>query len=357
MSTNFSDFFGEESLLTHLTVLLVCIVVGLVLSWAIFSAIRFSNRKKPSVLKEQLLKNLKGPAKFFIPLLLIYASLFSFSELDSSGHKIVEALLILNFAWILISLLQALEVVVKERFQINGPHKAKERNSLTQLRFIKSVAIVVIITLATASILWNIPPARELGETILTSAGIIGIIVGIAAQKSIANLVTGFQVAFAQTLKIDDQVVIEGEFGNVEDITLTHVIVKTWDWRRLVIPLNYFNDKSFINWSVSSRDIINSVFFYVDYSFPVAELRKKFIEILGNSTLWDKRVADLLVTEVDDRTMQLRATFSTKNATAGWNLRCSVREELVRFIQQSYPDALPKLRLMDTEEIQLKQQA
>ncbi len=349
-----SEFFGEESWLTHITVLLACIVVGLALRWAIFSVLRIYNQKKPSILKEQLLKYLRRPAKFFIPLLLIYSSLLFYSELNSLGHKFIEALLIVNFAWMLMALLQALEVVVKEKFQINGPNKAKERKVLTQLRFIKSVAMVVIITLAIASILWNIPAARELGETILTSAGIIGIIVGVAAQKSIANLVSGFQMAFTQPLKIDDQVVIEGEFGTVEDVTLTYVVVKTWDWRRLVLPLNYFNDHPFVNWSFNSKDIINSVFIYVDYSFPVAELRKKFIEILGNEKLWDKRVADLLVTEVDERTMQLRATFSTKNASAGWNLRCSVREKLIGFIQESYPDTFPKIRRMDTDSVELQ---
>ncbi len=352
MDTDITELFGKESWLTHVTVLLVCILVGLALQWVIFSTLRLYNRKKPTVLKEQFLKYLKRPAKFFIPLLLIYLTLFFYSELNALGHKVVEVLLIINFAWILIAVLQVLEVVVKQKFQIDGGHKARERKVLTQLRFIKSVAIVVIITLAVASILWNIPAARELGQTILTSAGIIGIIVGVAAQKSLANLITGFQLAFTQTLKIDDEVMIEGEFGTVEDMTLTYVVVKTWDWRRLVLPLNYFNDKPFVNWSFNSKDIINSVFFYVDYSFPVEELRKKFMAVLSENKLWDKRVAELLVTEIDDRTMQLRASFSTKNATAGWKLRCGIREELVGFIQESYPDALPKLRRMDTEELQ-----
>ncbi len=206
------------------------------------------------------------------------------------------------------------------------------------------VAIVVIITLSVASILWNVPAARELGETILTSAGIIGIIVGVAAQKSIANLVTGFQLAFTQPLKIDDQVIIEGEFGTVEDITLTYVVVKTWDWRRLVLPLNYFNEKPFVNWSFNSSKLIGSVFFYVDYTFPVPELRTELSKVLTTNPLWDKNKADLLVTNIDDRAMELRATFSAKNASDIWNLRCAVREQLMEFIQEKHPDALPKFR-------------
>ncbi len=349
MDTLASEFFGKESWLTHLTVLFVCIFGGLLLRWAIFSALRFYNRKKPTLLKEQLLNYLKRPAKFFIPLLLIYFSLVFYSELNAAAHKVVEALLIMNFAWMLMALLQAMEVVVKEKFQIDGRHKAKERKVVTQLRFLKSVAIVVIIKLSVASILWNIPAARELGETILTSAGIIGIIVGIASQKSIANLVTGFQLAFTQPLKIDDQVIIEGEFGTVEDITLTYVVVKTWDWRRLVLPLNYFNEKPFVNWSFNSNELIGSVFFYVDYTFPVPALRTELSKVLTSNPLWDKNKADLLVTNIDDRAMELRATFSARNASDIWNLRCTVREQLMAFIQEKYPNALPKFRGTDTE--------
>ncbi|NNE78583.1 MAG: mechanosensitive ion channel, partial [Pricia sp.] len=226
-----------------------------------------------------------------------------------------------------------------------------DRKVITQLRFIKSIASVVIITLTISAILWSIPAARKLGETILTSAGIVGIIVGIAAQKSIANLVTGFQLAFTQPIKIDDEVKIAGEFGSVEDVTLTYVVVKTWDWRRLVLPLNYFNDNPFVNWTFNSKPVIASVFFHVDFTFPVSELRTKLMEFLKDEPWWDKNIVELLVTDSDDRVLKLRATFSARNASDAWNLRCKVREELMEFIKNNYPDALPKLRRMDAEGI------
>ncbi len=338
--------FGQKSWLAYLILPAVSITVGLFVSWLFFALLKYSSKRKSSVLKEQLLLRLKSPVYLLMPLLLLYP-LLSYFGLGVFFQKTFEAILILSFAWLLISVLRALEEVIKEKFEVKEENKAEDRKVLTQLRFIKSVAIVVIITLAVASILWNIPAARKLGETILTSAGVLGIIVGVAAQKSIANLVMGFQLAFTQPFKIDDAVVIEDEFGIIEDVTLTYVVVKTWDWRRLVLPLTYFNDKPFTNWSFNSKDIINTVFFYVDYSFPVAELRNRFKEVLTAHQLWDKRVADLLVTDVDNRTMQLRATFSTKNATAGWNLRCAIREELIYFIQENYPHTLPKLRTVD----------
>jgi small-conductance mechanosensitive channel len=335
-----------DPIITYSIVILGCIVLGLLLRWFLFWLLSYSNRKSPTVLKTQLLKHLKKPARFLLPFLLIYGS-FSVIALDSYWLTVVESLIIINFSWMLIALLNAVEEIVQKKFTIDGFHQAKERRVLTQLRFMKSFSIIIIITIAIAVVLWNIPAARKLGTTILTSAGVIGIIAGVAAQKSIANLITGFQIAFTQPIKIDDEVVIQGEYGTVEDITLTYVVIKTWDWRRLVVPLNFFSDNSFVNWTFSSRELIGSVFISVDYTFPVATLRTKLLVLLNDNTLWDKKTAELLVTKSDDRAMELRATFSAKNASEVWNLRCQIREQLIEFIQENYPECLPKLRQLD----------
>ena len=350
MESFVSELFGKNYLLKNTLVILSAYLIGLILWWLDLLFLRHYQKRKPSVVLEQLLLQLKTPIKFLLPLLFVYASFF-FLKIDSLWYTLMEIIIIINFAWALIASLKAAEEVVKEKFKIKAHHKAKDRKVLTQLRFIKSIAMVAIITLAISAILWNIPAARQLGETLLTSAGVLGIIVGVAAQKSIANLVTGFQVAFTQAIKIDDEVDIEGEFGTVEDVTLTYVVVKTWDWRRLVLPLNYFNDKPFVNWTFNSKPVIASVIFHVDYTFPVQELRVKLMEILRDDPLWDENIAELLVTDTNDRVMQLRATFSVKDATDAWDLRCKVREELMVFIKESYPDALPKLRRMDAEEV------
>jgi small-conductance mechanosensitive channel len=335
-----------EPIITYSIVILGCILLGLILRWGLLWFIKFSTRRNPTVLKSQLIRHLRNPTKFLLPLLFIYSS-FSVIELNTFWQKMVENLIIINFSWAIITLLNASEEVVKEKFTVDGYHQAKERKVLTQLRFMKSFSIIIIITIAIAVILWNIPAARKLGTTILTSAGVIGIIAGVAAQKSIANLITGFQIAFTQPIKIDDEVVIQGEFGVVEDITLTYVVIKTWDWRRLVLPLNFFSDNSFVNWSFSSRELIGSVFLHVDYTFPVAILRTKLLSLLKDNPLWDNKVGELLVTNSDARTIELRATFSAKNATDVWNMRCEIREQLIGFIQENYPDSLPKLRKVD----------
>lgn len=321
----------------------VCILIGLVVKWVAFFILRAFNKKKPTVLKTQLLKHLEAPAKFLLPILFIYSA-FSIFDIDDFWHKIIEALIIINFSWVLVGTLNAVEEIVKQKFVSNSDHKAKERKAITQMRFIKSASMVTIITLAIATILWNIPTVKTIGTTILTSAGIIGIIAGIAAQKSIANLITGMQIAFTQPIKIDDEVVIEGEFGTVEDITLTYVVVKTWDWRRLVLPLNYFNDHPFINRSFTSTELIGTVFIYVDYTLPVNELRDKYLAIIEKNNLWDKKIAQLLVTNTDANSVEIRITFSAKNASNVWVLSCQIREQLIAFIQKQFPESLPKLR-------------
>ena len=342
-----SYLFSKESWLAYLVIPAVAILVGVLLSWTLLALLKLSNKRNPSKIKQQLILRLKKPLVLLVPLLFL-RPVISYFHFATFWEKLAEAFIIFCFSWILIGLVLALEQVVKDKFETDGDHVASERRALTQLRFLKSIAMVVIVTIAVSAVLWNIPSARQLGNTILTSAGVLGIIVGVAAQKSISNLIVGFQMAFTQALKIDDEVVIEGEFGNVEDITLTYVVVRTWDWRRLVLPLNYFNDKHFVNWTFNSRPLIASVYLYVDYTLPVEELREKLMDLLKQDERWDRNVADLEVTDTNNKTMEVRASFSVANATDAWNLRCKVREVLVAYIKERYPEALPKLRRTDT---------
>lgn len=343
MDTIFSELSISSLWLKIILTFALCVLLGLVLQGLIFYSIRTYNSRRPTVLKTQLLKHLEVPFKLLLPVLFIYSA-FSLFTISIFWHKVVQIFIIINFSWVLVAIINAIEEIVKQKFLTTVGHKAKERKAITQMRFIKSVSIVIIVTLAVATILWNIPTVRTIGTTILTSAGVIGIIAGVAAQKSIANLITGMQIAFTQPIKIDDEVVIEGEFGIVEDITLTYVVVKTWDWRRLVLPLNYFNDHHFINRSFNTTQLIGTVFLYVDYTFPVQALRNEFMAQIKKNKLWDKNVAQLLVTNTDANSVEIRATFSGKNADNVWVLRCEMREHLIAFIQEQYPESLPKVR-------------
>jgi small-conductance mechanosensitive channel len=209
---------------------------------------------------------------------------------------------------------------------------------------LKKVAIVVVVIIALALILLSFDSVRKYGATLLTSAGVVGIIVGFAAQKTIGNLLAGFQIAFTQPIKIDDAVVVEGEWGWIEEINLTYVVVKIWDMRRLVLPITYFTEKPFQNWTRTSAQILGSVFLYTDYSLPIDALRDEFNDVLTNTPLWDGTGKSVQVTDSTDRHITIRLLMTAKNSPTAWDLRCYVREKMLTWIQENYPESLPRTR-------------
>jgi small-conductance mechanosensitive channel len=191
---------------------------------------------------------------------------------------------------------------------------------------------------------------RQFGTAMIASAGVAGIIIGFAAQKSLATFLAGLQIAMTQPIRIDDVVIVEGEWGRIEEITLTYVVVCIWDLRRLVVPITYFIEKPFQNWTRTSSDILGTVFLQVDYDVPVEAVRAELTRILEASTLWDRKVNVLQVTESRERTLELRALASASDAGRSFDLRCEVREKLVAFIQKNYPGSLPRVRVINSTE-------
>ena len=186
---------------------------------------------------------------------------------------------------------------------------------------------------------------RQIGVSILASAGILGVVLGFAAQKTLGNLIAGIQIALAQPIRLDDAVVVENEWGWIEEITLTYVVVRIWDLRRLVLPISYFIEKPFQNWTRNSADILGSVFIYADYTVPVEEVRAELGRILKESPHWDKKVNVLQVTDATEHTVKLRALMSAADSPTAWNLRCETREKLLEFLQKKYPQSLPRTRV------------
>ena len=178
----------------------------------------------------------------------------------------------------------------------------------------------------------------------LASAGIAGIVLGFAAQRGIATVLAGIQIAISQPIRVDDVVIIEGEWGKIEEINLTYVVVKIWDLRRLVVPVTYFLDKPFQNWTRVSADILGTVELHLDYSVPVDAVRQEFKRLVDASPLWDGKVCGVQVTGSTETTMTLRPLMSAKNASDAWDLRCHVREKLIEFLQKNYPGCLPRVR-------------
>jgi small-conductance mechanosensitive channel len=169
-------------------------------------------------------------------------------------------------------------------------------------------------------------------------------VLAFSAQKLLANILAGFEIAFSQPIKIDDVVIVEGEWGRIEEINATNVVVKIWDQRRLVLPITYFVEKPFQNWTKKSADIWGTAEFYVDYSMPISEMRKELTRILKTTDLWDGKVDSLQVTDTNDKTIKVRALMSARNSPDAWDLRCYVREKMIDFLQKKYPDKLPRLR-------------
>ncbi|MHA6248314.1 mechanosensitive ion channel family protein [Pontibacter sp. CAU 1760] len=325
----------------------LAILIGIIVWYALFRLLRFYNKRHNPYLVKSLTENMGQPLAFFLPLLSVSILLPGLLLTDKQlflFRRIVETLNIIAFAWILINLTDVARDIVRRKFEIDQTDNMRIRKLFTQLTFLKRLTVSIIVFIAIALILLTFESVRKLGTGLLTSAGVAGIVIGFAAQRSIANLLAGLQLAFTQPIRIDDVLVVEGEWGRVEEITLTYVVLRIWDNRRLILPLNYFIEKPFQNWTRTGSDLLATVYLYTDYTVPIDAIRAELGRILDKTDLWDRRVSGLQVTDSKERTLELRVLVSANNSSLAWDLRCLVREKLILFIQLNYPDALPKIR-------------
>jgi small-conductance mechanosensitive channel len=232
------------------------------------------------------------------------------------------------------------------RFRLDVDDNLLARKHVTQTRILKRALQTLIIVVTVATALMTFDAVRQYGVSLFASAGAAGLIVGLAARPLLSNLIAGVQIAITQPIRVDDAVVIEGEWGWIEEITSTYVVVKLWDWRRLIVPLAYFLDNSFQNWTRQSASIIGSVFLYVDYTVPVERVRQKLTELAKASPLWNGEVVNLQVSDAKERTIELRALVSASTSPKAWDLRCEIREKLIAFLQKEFPSALPTQRVV-----------
>jgi small-conductance mechanosensitive channel len=328
----------------------IAIVIGLILKFMLSLLIR----KKPKdgrpafSVSRSMLNRLGKPFSYFLPL-VAFNFLLPLMKMRTNIapvlNKTVEILLTISFANVLIAVVKVFEDYIYHTFDIQKADNLKERKIRTQLQFIRRIAVGLIVILAVCVILLSFNNLRKIGTGLLTGVGVGGIIIGFAAQKSLGNFLAGFQIAFTQPLRIDDVLVVEGEWGRVEEITLSYVVLNIWDQRRLILPINYFVEKPFQNWTRNSADILGTVFIYLDYTIPLDPLRQELTRLLDGDPLWDRRVNLLQVTNASERTMEVRALMSAANSSNAFDLRCHIREGLIRFVQEYYPDSLPVTRL------------
>ena len=288
----------------------------------------------------------KAPALLVLPLLGVWIALpFAIPEtLLDSGQHVMFVLLVAAFAFLLLRSLRATYQIISGNLGVDRPDNLEARRIQTQLLVVRGIASAVVWFGAIAVILFSFPGMRQLGTAMLASAGVAGIIIGFSAQRVIANLLAGFQIAFTQPIRLDDVVVVENEWGRIEEITLTYVVVRIWDQRWLVLPISYFLEKPFTNWTRTTSEILGTVFLHVDYTTPIDEVRAQLEKIAHASPHWDGRVCVLQVTDATEKTVQLRALVSAKDSGTAWDLRCEVREKLIAYLRDEFPDKLPKVR-------------
>lgn len=324
------------------------VILGLILKWIISKFFSIFSRLWASFQVRSIVRHLNGPAQIFLPLVLLNTaiSLMTLSQ-DTRAQlsRAMEIALTIMVALILIRIIKILEDVFYHKYDLNKEDNLKERKIRTQLQFIRKFVITLIILITVSIILLSFESMRKIGTGLLTGVGIGGIIIGFAAQKSLGNLLAGFQIAFTQPIRIDDVLIVEGEWGRVEEITLTYVVVSIWDQRRLVLPITYFIEKPFQNWTRVSAELLGTVFLYLDYTIPIPPLRAELTRLLTSNPLWDKRVNVVQLTDNKAETVEVRFLMSARNSSQAFDLRCYIREEMIAFIRNNYPQCLPKTRL------------
>ncbi|MBB5911420.1 small-conductance mechanosensitive channel [Nocardia transvalensis] len=336
-----------EEVLRPLIVFGVTLVVTVTLGLLTDRVLCYSATKHPRTRLPGLLRRVQLPLQILLGsagLQLTYPLAELHLRQDEVIRNILATAAILAAAWLTIRAVDAVAENTLDKYAGRTADTARVRRLHTQLTLVRRiVTFILALTSAAVVMLLLFPGLRTLGTSLLASAGVIGIIAGVAAQSTLGNLMAGLQIAFGDSVKIGDTVVVEGEWGTVEEITLSFLTVRIWDDRRLTMPVSYFNSKPYENWSRGGSQITGTVFLYLDHSAPVADLRDHLREYLRHREDWDGRNWNLLVTDSTPTSIVVRASMSARNSDDVWTLRCAVREELIGWLTTHHPYALPKI--------------
>ncbi|NKY49619.1 mechanosensitive ion channel family protein [Nocardia vermiculata] len=336
-----------EEVLRPLVVFAVTLAVTIAIGLAADRVLRHTAEKHPQNRLPGLLRRIHLPLQIFLASVALHAT-YPLAEIHWSRDDVVlnifAAVAILSAAWVVMRAVDAVAENTLDKYARRTIDTARVRRLHTQLTLVRRIITTVLaITTAAVAILILFPDLRALGTSLLASAGVFGIIAGVAAQSTLGNLMAGLQIAFGDSVKIGDTVVVEGEWGTIEEITLSFLTVRIWDDRRLTMPVSYFNSKPYENWSKGGPQITGTVYLYLDNNTPVAELRSHLYDYLCTRDDWDRRNWNLLVTDSTYTGIQVRASMSARNSDDVWTLRCAVREELLAWLGREHPQALPKI--------------
>jgi small-conductance mechanosensitive channel len=324
------------------------------LLWLVFRAIRAVEKRMrlwaertPSLLGKILVPIVGHSLRLAVPLLGIIL-LLPLLKLPENWtwvtQKGIGILFIVALSFLIVHGINAMQAALLSQQRLDLPDNLSARRIYTQVSVIRKIIITAVVIISTGSVLMLFDPVRQFGTSILASAGIAGIVIGFAAQRTLGNVLAGIQIALTQPLLIDDIVVVEGEFGQIEEITLTYVTVRTWDLRRMILPITYFVEKPFQNWSRVSTELLGTVVLYLDYQAPIGELRKELKRLVENNPKWDRKVCGLQVTDTKQTAIEVRALVSSTDPGKVFDLRCEVREGLIEYLCRNHPESLPRQR-------------
>ena len=347
-----NEYFSNETI--NISIASVSFIALLVIVYFIYRYIFqfFKKRelKKTGKISGFILELFKIPALWMIywVFLKIFTEIFltKFAFYSYLLH-INSLLLIFSITWIALQGTKAGAMYLQNKLDILAEDNMNARKSFTQIKVFNGIANSIIILVAIAISLLTFEQARTIGVSLLTSAGIIGIIVGFAAQKSIGMILAGIQIAITQPIRFDDVVIVEGEWGKIEEITLTYVVVKIWDERRLILPVTWFLEKPFQNWTRTNAKITGTVFIYVDYGFNLEIIRDILPDMLKDNPDWDHRFWNVQVTKVTERYKEIRILLTSKDASKNWDLKAKITEDLIDFINVNHPDTFAKIRIKE----------
>lgn len=336
-----------SSLLWSIIVVVLVALAAYAAGWLLLRALRRWARRTDDAIDDAIVHYLTKPLSWALPVVSLLASLPLLPvapELTDGLQHAALVLTILTVGWVALRSLRVVEQVVSRRYDVARGDNLHARSVQTQVRAFRNIAAFLVVLLTVAFALMTFEAVRQLGAGLLASAGVAGIVIGFAAQRSIATVVAGIQLALAQPVRIDDVVVIDGHWGRVEEITLTYVVLRIWDQRRLVVPVTRIIEAPFENWTRTSAELLGTVELLLDPTAPIEPIRAELQQILQDAPQWDQRVAVVQVTELREHVMVVRVLVSARDAGSLFDLRCVVRERLLAFVGQHCPDALPQVR-------------
>jgi small-conductance mechanosensitive channel len=328
-------------------VFVAALIAGVVLTALAISLLNRLAARTKNKLDDSIARHCADPLKLMVPLLaldVVMPSLAIPPAVSDPVRHVIGLMLIYGVAWLTIRLSEVIEDVLVEKFRIDVRDNLKARQIRTQFAVFRRLFSFVVVVIAFGVALTTFDWARMIGTSLLASAGIVGLAASLAARPTIENLVAGLQIALTEPIKLDDVVIAEGEWGWIEEINTTYVVLRTWDLRRIILPISYFIKTPFQNWTRRSADLLAYTYLNVDYRMPIEPLRHEFERILAASPRWDHKVCVLQVTDATERTIQVRALASAADSSLAWDLRCEVREKLLDFVQRNYPQCLPRER-------------